>query len=68
MGAVVTTPTQEGRTVEDESKFTGAISRTTCPQELEDRLRALSRDTGAPQTYHVRKAVEEYLDRKGVIP
>lgn len=66
MGTVSQTATRK-EAATDDSKFTGAISRTTCPKELEDRLKALSDDTGAPQTYHVRKAVEEYLDRKGVI-
>jgi predicted DNA-binding protein len=36
----------------------------TCPKELQDRLKLLSRKTGAPVAELLRRALVEYLDRR----
>lgn len=48
----------------DRMKNTASISRVVCPPELVERLRAVTEKTGAPQSWHIRKALEAYLDEQ----
>lgn len=67
MGAMTET-TKKGATITAEPEpaalLTESIPRTLCTPELAERLRQHHARTGAPQSYHVRRAVEEYLDRQ----
>lgn len=56
--------TTEGGTTEQSARFTASISRTICTPDLAEKLKAITARTGAPQSYHVRRAVEEYLERQ----
>lgn len=47
-----------------DTEFTAAINRTICTPELVARLKAVTARTGAPQSFLVRQAVEEFLERK----
>lgn len=43
-------------------KNTASISRVVCPPELVERLKRATERTGAPQSWHIRRALEVYLD------
>lgn len=63
MGNMTHTATSE--VMPEKELMTDEIARTLCTPALADRLRRYVAEGGAPQAWHVRKAVEEYLDRNG---
>lgn len=63
MGNMTHTATSE--VAPEKELMTDEIARTLCTPALADRLRRHVAHGGAPQAWHVRKAVEEYLDREG---
>jgi predicted DNA-binding protein len=57
-------PVTSTTTKEDAVRNTASISRVVCPPELVERLKKVSAATGAPQSWHIRQALEKYLDEK----
>lgn len=56
------TPTKE--VAVEGSRWGTAINRTVIDPAVAARLKALVEKTGAPQAWHVRQAIEEYLTKK----